>query len=100
MLRKIQRALCAFSASPKTFVGACFFLSGWLGGYFLSGGKFDPGLGVGNLIINGLGLLLMFAACSLAANANQKSDDVKAAHDELHAKVDALSDKMDGQDGC
>lgn len=83
----LQEKLNEISSHPLSFILAAVFLSGWLFGYFSSGGRFDPGLGIGNLIINGLGLILMFAACSLSQRAGQ--------HQALHDKLDSLHDKVD-----
>lgn len=76
VLYAIQDGMNRVSAHPLTFVGTSAFLAGWLCEYFMSHGRFDPGLGVGNLIINGLGLLLVFSACSLSARNHDKISEI------------------------
>lgn len=61
---------------PLSLGIAIAFLVGWTASSYLSHGQFDNGLGMENLIINGLSILLLFAANS--------------ARNETHDKLDAL----------
>lgn len=80
----VQDRLNSLSAHPLSFAVASFFLGAWVSAYFLSKQTFDPGLGIGNLIINGLGLLLMFASCAISARAEKA----------LHDRADRLHDHI------
>jgi hypothetical protein len=82
----VQDRLNAISSSVFAFPLASGFLIGWFAAHFLSGGKFDSDLGLGNLLLNGVGLLLMFASCAISARAE------KALHeraDKLHEHIES-----------
>lgn len=82
-----QAAVCAASSHVLALPTAAGFLMFWTGLYFGTSGRFDPGLGVGNLIINASGWIISIATCSLAARTAGLLD--------LHQKIDALHRRLD-----
>lgn len=83
----LQQQLNKFAEHPLS-LGLCVgFLIGWTTMAMLSHGSFDPGLGVENLIINGLSILLLFAANS---KRNDHADASAERHDATQAQLDAI----------
>ena len=80
-----QSLLNKLAQHPLSLGFAVGFLVAWTSLSLLSGGKFDNGLGIENLIINGLSILLLFAA-------NTARED---NHDITHEKLDQMHEKID-----
>jgi hypothetical protein len=88
MLLKIceafQSALNKLAQHPFSLGIAVGFLVAWTTASLLSGGKFDSGLGIENLIINGLSILLLFAANTARENN----------HDVTHDRLDEINQNL------
>ena len=90
ILFKFQNSLNSAARNPVSLGISISFLIGWTLASLLSHGTFDPNFGIGNLIINGLSILLLFAANS------QRSDNHDTTHeklDEIHQHLKDLTDK-------
>ena len=90
-----QQRMCNVSAHPLAAPIAMLFLGIWIGAFFASAGKFDPGLGIGNLIINGLGLVLMFCSCAISALALAGHQDTQERLDRHEEHLQAIREKTD-----
>jgi len=87
LLYFLQNQLNKFAEHPLS-LGICVgFLIGWTTFSMLSKGTFDPGLGIENLIINGLSILLLFAANS---KRNDHADASAERHETTQAQLDAI----------
>lgn len=78
------------SSHPLSLAITIGFLTGWTTCSYLSNGKFDPGLGMENLIINGLSILLLFAANARHDEHIENNKKIQDSLDNLHEKVDNL----------
>lgn len=88
LLYKLQAGLNKMAEHPGSLALCVVFLIGWTAASLASNGKFDSGLGIENLIINGLSILLLFAANS----KHTSYIDASAKHNQaLHEKLDALT---------
>ena len=90
LLLRIQTILSACAAHPVMMAGVATFFGFWIGAFVASRGAFDPGLGIGNIILNLLGTVLTLSACALAARAASGTDHDTERHDALHAKLDSI----------
>jgi hypothetical protein len=90
VLYRLQDGLNAACAHPMSFACAIAFLGSWFAAGFSSHGRFDPGFGVGNLIVNGVGLVVMFAAASIASRTNANLAGVHERLDEQGGHLAAL----------
>lgn len=90
ILSAFQTALNRLAEHPLSLGVAVGFLIGWTTLAMLSKGSFDPGLGIENLIINGLSILLLFAANSNHADHKEANAEIKSSLEQLHNKVDDL----------
>lgn len=84
LVYKFQELLIALSKHPLSLAFTVGFLTAWTASAILSHGVFDPGLGIENLIINGLSILLLFAANS------QRVEN----HEALHERLDQLHEHI------
>ena len=81
---KFQRLLNKLAQHPLTLGFAICFLMTWTAASFLSSGKFDGSFNILNIIINGLSILLLFAA-----NTGRQDN-----HDETHEKLDEIHNHL------
>lgn len=85
-----QDILNKLSAHPLSLAATIGFLFGWTTTSLLSHGTFDNGLGIENLIINGLSILLLFSANSHHEDHKENAKNIRRSLDDLHDKVDDL----------
>jgi hypothetical protein len=76
---------------PLTLGLSVLFLFFWTLASLLSNGKFDNGLGIENLIINGLSILLLFAANSTRTDIGHAS---RRKLDEIHEHVVSIKNTV------
>jgi hypothetical protein len=96
ILSAFQSLLNRLASHPLSLGVAVGFLIGWTAYSILSNGKFDPGLGIENLIINGLSILLLFAANSKSTAHAEASE---ARHDAINERLDALHEHIEDKLG-
>jgi len=82
-----QAAVCKASSHVLALPSALGFLMFWTGMYIGTHGAFDPGLGIGNGILNASAWIIGIATCSVASRTSEMLD--------LHAKIDALHRRLD-----
>ena len=88
LLYKFQQLLNKIAEHPVSLIACLAFLIGWTACSILSKGTFDSGLGIENLIINGLSILLLFAANSKRIEHNEA----------IHDKLDQLHERITEKD--